>query len=105
MPDLQTFLAESAELPRAQLLRTMLLQVANLGPDVRSEVEPFAVRFRAGSAVLCEFSTYGQLFIVRCGPGQSVEYRVRDEDVALRALDQILREYMQLRDTTSPVAP
>ena len=62
-----------------------------LGPDVRAEVEALGVRIRVGESILCELSIYGQLFIARCGPGLAVEYRVRDADVALRALDQILR--------------
>ena len=102
MPDLATFVDEYRDLPRAHLLETMLLQIAALGSDVRAEVEPLAVRFRVRESILCELSIYGQLFIARCGPGLAVEYRVRDEDVALRALDQILREYMQLRDAAAP---
>ncbi len=83
----------------------MLMQISGLGSDVRAEVEPLAVRMRVGEETLCELSIYGQLFIARCGPGLAVEYRVRDEEVALRALDEILREYMQLRDTSARAAP
>ena len=105
MTDLSSFVDEYRDLPRAHLLETLLLQIATLGTDVQSEVEPLAVRFRVNDVILCELSMYGQLFIVRCGPGLAVEYRVRDEDVALRALDQILHEYVQLRDNSLPAAP
>ncbi len=105
MADLQAFLDEYRELPGASLLETVLTQITGLGADVHAEIEPLAVRVRVGDATLCEVSIYGALFIVRCGPGLAVEYRVRDEDVAWRALDQVLREYMQLRDARAPAAP
>lgn len=101
VPELRAFLEEYRELPRAHLLETMIVQIDGLGADVEARVEPFSVRFRVGESTLCELSVYGQLFIARCGPGLAVEYRVRDEEVAARALDEILREYVRLRDTPS----
>jgi hypothetical protein len=103
--ELRAFLDEYREFPCAHLLETMILQIDALGADVDARVEPFAVRFCVGESTLCELSVYGQLFIARCGPGLAVEYRVRDEDVALRALDEVLREYMRLRDSPSPTVP
>ena len=105
MSDLRSFLDEYRDLPQAHLLETVLLQITGLGDDVHADVEPLAVRVRVGASPLCEVSIYGQLFIVRCGPSLAVEYRVRDEDVAWRALDQVLREYMLLRDTRTHAVP
>lgn len=98
MLDLAAFLADTGDMPNAALLQKLSQQIAALGPDVRCEIEPFALRFRVKDHVLCELSVYGELFIARVGPGLAVEYRVRGERVALQALDLVLREYIRLRD-------
>ena len=96
------FLDGIGELPCSALVATLAAQVAGLGPDVETDVEPFSLRFRVQERTLCELSVYGELFIVRVGQAAAVEYRVRDADVALRALDQVLREYVELRATPPP---
>jgi hypothetical protein len=100
--ELHDFLSDAGNRRTAALLETLAYQIAALGPDVRTEVEPFALRFRVGERVLCELSVYGELFIARVGPGLAVEYRVRSDDVALQALDVVVRDYVQLRDPAAP---
>ncbi|UCE02411.1 MAG: hypothetical protein JSW67_14395 [Candidatus Latescibacterota bacterium] len=100
--DLHDFLSDAGNMRTAAVLETLAHQIAALGPDVRTEVEPFALRFRVEERVLCELSLYGELFIARVGPGLAVEYRVRSDEVALQALDVVVREYVQLRDSTAP---
>jgi hypothetical protein len=105
MADLGSFLDEIGELHHARLVTTLAEQVAALGPDVEVEVEPLMLRFHVREQTLCELSVYGELFIVRVGPAAAVEYRVRNEEVALRALDQVLREYVQLASPGSAAVP
>ncbi len=94
-PDtLAGFLDEIQELPCAALFALVARQVETL--DVTAHVRPLGVVFRAGAALLCELSLYGELFIARVGPELAVEYRVRHEDMALAALDHVLRTYVQL---------
>jgi len=105
VPDLRSFLDGIGELHHAGLVTILAEQVAGLGPDVQVEVEPLMLRFHVREQTLCELWVYGELFIVRVGPAAVVEYRVRNEEVALRALDQVLREYVQLRASGSPALP
>jgi len=77
-------------------------QVERLGKDVKGEVSSWGVRFRVENRTLCELSPFGALFRVRVGEDQAIEYRVRNETIALRALDQVLREYLQDQTGTRP---
>jgi hypothetical protein len=95
---LKDFLTGIRELSCADLVAKLALQIAALGPDVDTEIGPFTVRFRVRGRTLCELSVYGELFIVRSGPASAVEYRVRHEEVAWRALEEVLREYLFERE-------
>ncbi len=90
------FLQERAELECAPLLLSVVDQICQLDADVEAEAAAFGIRFHLDGVLLCEISVFGDLFIVRVGPEQAVEYRVRSRDVALEALDRILREYTDL---------
>lgn len=98
MSSLNEFLADLGALPCADLVGKLAVQIAALGPDVEPEVEPFTVRFRVQGRKLCELSAYGELLLVRIGSAGAVEYRVRHEEVAWRALEDVLREYLLLRE-------
>lgn len=97
MPELQRYFEEIRELPCAALLELVARRISAFGDDVETEVGPLGVRFRVRGRSLCELSVFGELFIARVGPRQAVEYRVRNEDIALQALDHVLREYLQVR--------
>lgn len=86
---LEAFLDETREMSAAPLCALFARQVAALG--LVPVVGPLGVLFRFGDTTLCELSLYGELFIVRVGPGLAVEYRVRSADIALQALDHVLR--------------
>ena len=90
---LEAFLDEIRDLPAARLCALFARQVASLG--VEPVVGPLGVQFRHGEHTLCELSLYGELFIARIGPGLAVEYRVRGADVALQALDHVLRTFVE----------
>ncbi len=98
LSSLKELLSDLSALPCADLLGKLAIQIAALGPDVEPEVEPFTVRFRVQGRTLCELSAYGELFLVRIGSAGALEYRVRHEEVAWRALEDVLREYLLLRE-------
>lgn len=100
---LEAFLDETREVPAARLLALFARQVACLG--VEPVVGPLGVQFRDGESTLCELSLYGELFIARVGPGLAVEYRVRSDEVALMALDHVLRAYVESALPAGPVTP
>ena len=93
--ELEAFLSGVGDMPVAPLFAMLARQVALL--DVETIVHPFAVQFIHAGVTLCELSVYGALFIVRVGPSLAVEYRVRNEEVALLALDHVLRTYVAPR--------
>ena len=93
MTTLDAFLAEVREMRCAPLLALMTRGIAALGPDVEPEVVSFGVRYRVGGQALCELSVFDDLFIARVGPRAAIEFRVRDETIALQALDGVVREY------------
>ena len=95
MSDVQSYLEEIQDLSCAPLLGLLIRQVLDLDPNLQSEVGAFGVRIRSGDRMLCEFSVFGELFIARVGPQGSVEYRVRTHDVALVALDHVVREFIE----------
>ena len=97
MLEVQTYLDEIRDLPSAPLLEFLVQQVRALDPEVRAEVGAFGLRLKLGEGLLCELSVFGELFIARVGPQQAVEYRVRGREVALAALDHVLRDYVELR--------
>jgi hypothetical protein len=97
MADVQGYIDDVQDLRCAPLLHLLLRQVAALDPELQSDIGAFGVRFRLRERTLCEFSVFGELFIARVGPHGAVEYRVRDADVALAALDHVLREYLEQR--------
>ncbi len=92
--ELEAFLHETREMPASRLFALCARQIAALGAEV--VVGPLGVQFRHRDTPLCELSHYGEIFIARVGPGLAVEYRVRSEEVALLALDQALRTFVQL---------
>ncbi len=92
--ELEAFLHETREMPASRLFALCARQIAALGTEV--VVGPLGVQFRHRDTPLCELSHYGEIFIARVGPGLAVEYRVRSEEVALLALDQALRTFVQL---------
>jgi hypothetical protein len=97
MPDLvQEFLSERQDLRCAPLLRSLVEQVCRLDPEIEPEPAGFGIRFHFRAVLLCEISVFGELFIARVGQEQAIEYRVRSRDVALEALDRIVREYGEL---------
>ena len=101
----RAFLDERGELRCAPLLRSMVDQVCALDPDVDAEVAAFGIRFHHRGVLLGEISVFGELFIVRVGREQAVEYRVRGREVALEALDRMLREYGdRLQDAPAELA-
>jgi hypothetical protein len=106
MPDtVRVFLDELRDLRCAPLLRSLVESVCNLDPDVEPELAAFGIRFRHRGVLLGEVSVFGELFIVRVGSEQAVEYRVRSRSVALEALDRILREYGALLQAPENVVP
>lgn len=102
MLDVQAYLEEIQDLDCAPMLRLLLQQVSELDPGLQSDVGAFGVRFRLGERTLCEFSVFGPLFIARIGPQGAVEYRVRNPEVALAALDHVVRQYLELRAAPQP---
>jgi hypothetical protein len=105
MPDsVQAFLDELQDLGCAPLLRSFTDSVCGLDPEVQPELAAFGIRFRYQGELLCEVSVFGELFIVRVGREQAIEYRVRSRAVALEALDRILREYGVLLEATNLMA-
>jgi hypothetical protein len=96
--ELRAYLREIQDLDCAPLLELLVGRVADLDPDLESEVGAFGVRFARSGVTLCEFSVFGELFIARVGRDHAVEYRVRSRDVALEALDHVLRESIAMRD-------
>ena len=102
MQEIRTYLEEVRDLSCAPLLRLLVEEVSRLDPGVRCEIGAFGVRFALGERQLCEFSVFGELFIARVGSQGAVEYRVRNHDIALEALDHVLREY--LSPVSSPAA-
>jgi hypothetical protein len=101
------FLAELRDLSCAPLLRSLVESVCGLDSEVQPELAAFGIRFRYRGGMLCEISVFGELFIVRVGREQAIEYRVRSRAVALEALDRILREYGALLHAAAeePVVP
>ena len=96
MQEIRTYLEEVRDLSCAPLLQLLVEEVSRLDPEVRCEIGAFGVRFALGERPLCEFSVFGELFIARVGSQQAVEYRVRNHEVALEALDHVLRDYVEL---------
>jgi hypothetical protein len=94
--EIRTYLEEVRDLSCAPLLQLLVEEVSRLDPEVRCEIGAFGVRFAVGERPLCEFSVFGELFIARVGSQQAVEYRVRNHEVALEALDHVLRDYVDL---------
>jgi hypothetical protein len=94
--EIRSYLEEVRDLSCAPLLQLLVEEVSRLDPEVRCEIGAFGVRFTVGERPLCEFSVFGELFIARVGSQQAVEYRVRNHEVALEALDHVLRDYVDL---------
>jgi len=95
--ELHEWITETASGECAALLGRFVTPLMDLGAGVQADVGSFGARFYVGDTVLCELSVFGELFIVRVGSEQTVEYRVRRETVALQALDHILQHYMELQ--------
>lgn len=102
-PALETYLEELRELRSAPLLGLLARGIASLDPEVQPEIVSFGMRFRLRNQTLCELSVFEDLFIARVGPSGAVEFRVRDEVVALRALDAVLIEYARCKATARPL--
>jgi hypothetical protein len=100
-PGLEALLAETCDMPCAELFALVVRQLAGLDPEVSAEVRPLGVLFRYRQANLCELSLYGELFIARMGPELAVEVRVRSEDLALLVLHEVLRTYMQRKQSAT----
>lgn len=90
--EVRCYLEEIRDLPCAALLRLLVEQLCQLDAELEPEVGAFGIRFRADNVLLCELSVFGELFIARVGRDQAVEYRVRNQAVALETLDRILHE-------------
>ena len=97
MSELREWIEQTASGECAQLLEHFVAPLMNLGGDVRADVGSFGARFTVAGGVLCELSVFGELFIVRVGRDRAVEYRVRQEAIALQALDHILQHYVELQ--------
>lgn len=97
MSEIRRWIQETASGECAELLEHFVTPLMALGAGVHADVGPFGARFYASGAVLCELSVFGELFIVRVGSEQTVEYRVRREAVALQALDHIVQHYVELQ--------
>ena len=97
MSEVHEWIGETARGECAALLKRFVTPLMALGAGVQADVGSFGARFCVGGAVLCELSVFGELFIVRVGSEQTVEYRVRRETVALQALDHILQHYIELQ--------
>ena len=70
---------------------------------MQADVGSFGARLHGPAGLLCELTVFGELFIVRVGGDQSVEYCVRNESSALLALDQVLQRHVELKTSVSPV--
>jgi hypothetical protein len=105
MSALDDWISDTAQGPCAALLRRFVMPLSQLQPAVQADVGSFGARFRMPQGVLCDVSVFGELFIVRVGSNGSLQYRVRDAAVAMQALDQILRRYVDLLAEPRVVAP
>lgn len=92
---LRTWVAEVEDSSSSAALRVLIGGVTALHPAPTAECGPFNVRFHLEDRVLCDISSFGSLFIVRVGPQQTVEYRVRDVAGALEALDHVVRYHVR----------
>jgi hypothetical protein len=100
--DLRDWLAEAGDSDAAAALAVLVDGVTALEPPPAVDVGAFGARFYVGPDVLCEISVFGALFIVRVGPQQTVEYRVRDVPTALEALDHVVRQHVRVEAASSP---
>jgi hypothetical protein len=92
--DLRDWLAEAGDSDAVAALAVLVDGVTALVPEPTCDIGTYGARFYLGRGVLCEVSVFGALFIVRVGPQQSVEYRVRDLPTALEALDHVVRQHL-----------
>jgi len=97
MSELHEWIHETAQGSCGQLLDRFITPLLQLDPRLQADIGSFGARFSVPQGVLCELSVFGELFIVRVGSQGSVEYRVRDAEVAMQALDHILQRYVSLQ--------
>jgi hypothetical protein len=102
---LEALLDEVRDMPCGRLFNLVARQIASLDPEVQADVRPLGVLFRYRERGLCELSLFGELFLARLGPGQAVEVRVRNPELALLVLDQVLRHFLRDQRGGTAVSP
>ena len=99
---LEALLDEVRDMPCGRLFSLVARQIASLDSEIQADVRPLGVLFRHRERGLCELSLFGELFLARIGPGLAVEVRVRNSELALLVLDQVIRHFLRDRRGGNP---